>query len=154
MSVKWAEVERGDLLNLYIVPTPHWYLNTGGNFRLSSVETNLRPGRKSSIPGLGKIEGYEKVDRLRKQLATYDAATTDEILIMIATSDVGPYTIIDGNHRAAALHLNDLSTPNMPWKGLLITGPSIASSPWDINSSSAQSNMNVWKNWADLGALT
>lgn len=154
MSVKWVEVERADLPNLYIVPTPHWYLNTGGNFRLSSVEANLKPGRKIRTGFLAEdIEAYQRVERLRKQLVGYGAATTDEIIVMIATSDTGPYVIIDGTHRAAALYLNDLHAPNIPWKGLLITDPAVANSAWNINSPAVQSVMNTWKSWAAMGAL-
>jgi hypothetical protein len=154
MNVKLVDVEVGDLPNLYIVPTPHWYLDTGGNFRLSSVETNLKPGRKIRTGSLIEdIEIFPKVDRLKKQLRNYAATTTDEMLMMISTSDAGPYIIIDRNHRAAALYLNNLSTPNTPWRGLLITDPVIANSQWYINSPAAQSVINIWKSWAALGKL-
>jgi hypothetical protein len=121
---------------------------------LSSVEANLKPGRKIRTGFLAEdIEAYQRVERLRKQLVGYDAATTDEILVMIATSDTGPYVIIDGTHRVTALYLNDLRAPNMPWKGLLITDPAIANSAWNINSPAVQSVMNTWKSWAAMGAL-
>lgn len=154
MSVKLVEVEGEDLPKLHIIPTPHWYLDTGGNFRLSSVETNLKPARKIRTGFLNEdIEIFQKVERLRKQLAGYATTATDEILIIIATADAGPHIIIDGNHRATALYLNNLNTPNTPWNALLITGPEIARSPWNISSPVAQSAINIWKSWATMGNL-
>jgi hypothetical protein len=73
----------------------------------------------------------------------YDATTTGEALILIASNESGPFTIIDGTHRATALYLNHLKEPNTPWKGILICDDRVAESRWFINSQ--QARLQIWQ---------
>jgi hypothetical protein len=132
-------VEEVDLPNLYIIPTADWYLDTGGSFRVIDTPANLRPAR-SADPALrlGPIEHYDKVRVISQYMSTYGTAL-GEALILISPTAAGPYTIIDGTHRAAALYDNHLSKPNMPWEGILIRDPLIEQSTWFMNSKVRQS---------------
>lgn len=134
-------IEEVDLADLYIVPTGDWYLDTGRSFRLIDTPANLRPGRGAdSRLGLGPIEHYNKV-RAKAQYMSTHGTVSDEVLILISPGTAGPYTIIDGTHRAAALYEEHARRPNMPWKGILIRDPLIVQSVWFINSKVAQFNV-------------
>jgi hypothetical protein len=141
----YALVEEIDLPELYIIPTADWYLDTGRSFRLVDTPANLRPGR---VP----IDHYTKVRAKSKYMCTHGTAS-NEVLILMAPSAAGPYTIIDGTHRAAALYADHAGKPNMPWKGILIRDPLIEQSMWSINSKVAQSSIPQMAAAAAAGIL-
>jgi hypothetical protein len=129
-------------------------LDTGGTFHLVDTATNLAHGREFRFGHYRQsIDHLAKVDAIAPRLADYDAMTTREVLILIAANQSGPYTIIDGAHRAAALYRNYLIKPNMPWKGLLVVDGAIADSLWHIESQAAQQNIAQLRRLASLGAL-
>jgi hypothetical protein len=140
-SVYCVLIEEIDLSNLYIIPSGDWYLDTGRSFRVIDTPANLRPGR-SADPGLrfGSIEHYDKVRVISQYMSTHSTALS-EALILISPTATGPYTIIDGTHRAAALYDNHLREPNMPWDGILICDPLIEQSAWFITSKVRQLNI-------------
>jgi hypothetical protein len=147
-------VEEADLPGLYIVPTGDWYQDTGGSFRLSDTPANLRPGRQADPRlQLGPIEHYDKVRAKAQYMSTYGTAA-DEVLIIISPSSAGPYTIIDGTHRAAALYGENTGNPNTPWRGIVIRDPLIEQSRWSISSKSAQSAVAQFRIWASQGYLS
>jgi hypothetical protein len=146
MLPEWVNVEEPDLPNLYIIPCREWYLDTGCTFRLEDVPANLTAGRHP-------VDHLAKVNAITPSLADYDAATTSEALVLIAADRAGPYTIIDGTHRAAALYRNHLGKPNMPWKGILVADPAIAQSAWHVESPQAKRNLNLCAWEAALGGL-
>jgi hypothetical protein len=135
-------IEEADLPNLYIIPTGDWYLDTGRSFRVIDTPANLRPGRSADPRlGLGPIEHYKKVRAISQYMSSHGTAL-DEALILISPTAAGPYTVIDGTHRAAALYDNHLRKPNTPWEGILIRDPLIEHSAWFINSKKVrQSNI-------------
>lgn len=154
MQPEWVNIEPADLSDLYIVPTFDWYLDTGRTFRLIDTAANLAAGRGFLGPqGQEPVDHLTKVNDLALRLANYDAATTDEVLILIAADWAGPFTIIDGTHRAAALYRNHLAAPNMPWSGLLVVDDAVAECVWHIESPSAQGNLNSCAWNASRGAL-
>jgi len=150
----WADIEETDLANLHILPSLEWYLDTGGTFRLVDTDANLAHGRELR---LGQIhypfDHLTKIEDFTPRLVDYDAATTRQILILIAADQAGPYVIIDGTHRAAALYRNYLTKPNMPWKVLLIVDRTIADSTWYIESQIAKQGIIQFKRYSALGAL-
>jgi hypothetical protein len=151
MQPELVEIEAADL---YIVFTYDWYLDTGRTFRLIDTAANLAAGRGFlGPPGPQPIEHLSKVNSLTPGLASYDAVTTDEVLILIAANSAGPLTIIDGTHRAAALYRNHLTAPNIPWRGILIVDQAIAECVWHIESPSAQKNLNSCAWEVSRGAL-
>lgn len=144
MQPEWVNIEPADLPNLYVVPTFDWFLDTGRTYRLIDTTANLAPGRGFlTAQGRRPTEHLAKVDGLASRLANYDAATTDEVLILIAADGAGPFTIIDGTHRATALYRNYVAEPNMPWRGILVVDQAIAECLWHIESPSAQRNLNM-----------
>jgi hypothetical protein len=145
MRPEWANIRENDLPNLYIIPCREWYLDTGRSFRLADVPGNLKAGRHP-------VDHLAKVDAIAPSLTNYDAATTTEALILIASGRAGPYMIIDGTHRAAALYRNQLVKPNLPWKGILVSDATIAQSVWYIDSPLAKRSLNLFAWDAELGA--
>jgi hypothetical protein len=147
-------IEAIDLDKLYIVPTFDWFLDTGGTFRLIDTAANLKPGRGYLSPqGPQAIAHYQEVTTRSKYLADYDATTTDEFLILIAASDAGPYTIIDGTHRATALYLNHLEAPNLPWRAMLLSDPRMANCLWHIESPQARTAIRTNQMLVSGGSL-
>jgi hypothetical protein len=118
----------------------------GGTFHLVDTAANLAADRGLLSPqGPQPIEHLAKVDAIAPTLAGYNCTTTREVLILIAANRSGPYTIIDGTHRAAALYRRHLSQPNMPWRGILVADPAIAQSLWHIESPRAAANIGNLK---------
>lgn len=137
-----VDIEKDDLPKVYIVPTFDWYLDTGRTFGVVETATHLRPGRGYRLPmGTVAIEHHKRVDEIAPSFTDYDATTTDELLILIASDLAGPYTIIDGTHRAAALYRHNLTAPNTPWRAILAVADEMASSMWHIESTQAQGNI-------------
>ena len=50
----------------------------------------------------------------------------------MATDEKGPYTIIDGTHRAAALLRHDQQASNFPWTAILIDSSNMSGNRWHI----------------------
>ncbi len=154
MSPVWVDIEEADLPKLYILPCFDWYLDTGGTFRVVDTAVNLAAGREFRYQQIRQaIEHLAKVDAIAPGLANYDAASTDEVLILIAADRLGPYTIIDGSHRAAALYRNYLTGTKMPWRGILVVNQAVAECLWHIESLRARANMAQFKQAAELGML-
>lgn len=132
-------------------------MDTGGTFRLVDTAANLAAGREFLYGHIRQpIEHLARVNAIAPRLADYDAATTDEVLILIAADGSGPYTIIDGTHRAAALYRNYLTEPNMPWKpwkGFLVVDRAIAESLWHIESQKAEQSIAQFRQFVELGVL-
>jgi hypothetical protein len=146
MQPEWVNIRENDLANLYIIPCREWYLDTGRSFRLADVPGNLKAGRHP-------VDHLAKVDAIAPSLANYDAGATTEALILIASDRAGPYMIIDGTHRAAALYRNQLVKSNLPWRGILVSDAIIAQSVWYIDSPLAKRNLNLFAWDAELGGL-
>lgn len=130
----YARVELADLARLYIVPVFDWFLDTGSSFRLVDTLTHLQDGRGANIPGAlqGPINHSQDVMQKLPFLQGYDAEATDEHLVLLASHPDGPYTIIDGTHRAVALLLNNQKASTLPWRAILILSPDMNSSRWHV----------------------
>ena len=102
-----VRVEESDLPNLYILTVWDWFLDTGRTFELSNVGTHLsKRGRGGMIDGSRQdVHHFLNVMEKVPYVQSHDAETSDEHLILVTTHDHGPYTIIDGTHRASALFL-------------------------------------------------
>lgn len=48
-SARWVRIEESDLPDIFVIPDPSWYPNTGGTFRLIDTGENVRPGRGSLV---------------------------------------------------------------------------------------------------------
>ena len=55
----------------------------------------------------------------------------NHIILLVADNYAGPYSIIDGNHRAIALWRHYLEHPLAPdGRGMLTVDPTMRASPW------------------------
>ena len=153
--VQRVKIEEGDLRELYIVPTPDWYLDTGHTFRLPDTVENLKSGRGYNFGnGPKDIGHHQKVIEIAANFTDCDPETTKQALILVSPTKDGPYIIIDGTHRATALYRNHLKNrPNMPWIGILISYDQFRESVFYINSELARRAMETWERWTWIDIL-
>jgi len=117
-NIQRVAIGPSDLPKLYLVSSSEWNDRTGGNYRLTDTSKTLKSGTDTDI----------KVQAILNKLGD---EILNEVIILIATQKPGPYSIIDGNHRAIALYRRYLQSPKMPpWRGLLIAEPEMRKSPW------------------------
>jgi hypothetical protein len=147
-----VQVEASDLPELYLIPCGDFYRSTGTTFQLANVVTNLT----DEGMGWGQPAPPHKttVEERDAYMGAYNAATTDEHLILVAANEDGPWTIIDGTHRAAALRIRHEDGPSTPWKAILIDSPSMTDYQWHIESAGAAELLQAYKNAAASGHLT
>jgi hypothetical protein len=136
----WVDIEPHDLAQLFIIPCFDWYLDTGSTFRLTDTLSSMRAGR-GNVWEPGYVDNRARTDRVAPYIRRYAADTTDEVLIVIAVDAGGPYTIVDGTHRAAALYEAHQTTPNMPWRAILLRDTRVLATQWHVGSARAQANM-------------
>jgi hypothetical protein len=149
-----VRIEEDDLPSLYLITVWDWFLDAGRTFKLIDTEAHLQPGRGGTVTGSRQdIYHHQDVEAKAAYVQTYDAETSDEHLIMVATSTEGPYTIIDGTHRACALYLQNRSNSNMPWRGILIASPAMNSNRWHIESPITPQVISELGQAAEAGAL-
>ncbi|HSX19026.1 MAG TPA: hypothetical protein VLE91_02720 [Candidatus Saccharimonadales bacterium] len=101
-NVIWheVEIEEKDLENLYLLAIWDWFIDTGKTFKLADVPNNLSSGhghRISNFPP-GAADHKAKIDKMLKK----EGKAVQDI-IMISSSEDGPFTIIDGTHRSSLL---------------------------------------------------
>lgn len=93
-----------DFAQVFILPSFDWYLDTGGTFRLLETRSHLQPGR-GFLSEQGKrrrtLHHHHVQNILRKRQGNPSTWAADPIIIVTATTG-GPWTIIDGTHRATA----------------------------------------------------
>jgi hypothetical protein len=107
-----VQVEADDLPRLFLLTCWDWFLDTGRMFALTNTPAHLKHGRGGNISGKREADDHLRtVEQKRVHLRDYEADASDEYLILVATKDSGPYTIIDGTHRAAALLAMRLRCP-------------------------------------------
>jgi hypothetical protein len=151
-SIAWVDIEPGDLPELFIIPCFDWYLDTGGTFKLTDTQGNLRAGR-GNVWEPGYIDNRARTDSVAPYVERYSAHTTTEILVLVSVHETGPYTIVDGTHRAAALYEAHQVAANMPWRAILLRDARVADSPWYIESSRAQANLRTFASYATNGQI-
>jgi hypothetical protein len=127
-----VRIEEDDLPKMFIITSWDWFLDTGRSFALTETEQHLRSGRGGLIGGQDRFDHRRLVEEKVPYIQDYDAKRSDEHLILIATEESGPYTIIDGTHRATALLQEHRRSPNMPWKAVLIDSPGMSANHWHI----------------------
>ena len=95
-----VEIEKEDLENLYILAIWDWFIDTGKTFKLSGVVKNLSSGHGHRISNFspGAADHKLKIDEMLKVM---DDNVQD--IVMVSSSEGGPFTIIDGTHRSSLL---------------------------------------------------
>jgi hypothetical protein len=115
---------------------------------------HLQHGRGGDIG-----RGRESIDHLRTAkekipyIRDYDPRVSDERLILVATDESGPYTVIDGTHRAVALLTEHHRSPNTPWNAMLIDSPKMTENRWHIDFVDAPQIFNELADLAERGAI-
>jgi hypothetical protein len=149
-----VRMEEDDLPNLHLITVWDWFLDTGRTFRLADIEAHLQPGRGGIINGSRQdIYHHQDVQTKASYLEEYDAESSDEYLVLVACSRAGPFTIIDGTHRACALYLQHRREPNMPWRGILVESPDMDSNRWHIESPVTPQVISELGQLAEAGVL-
>ncbi len=149
-----VQVEEDDLPKLFFLTCWDWFLDTGRMFALTNTLTHLQHGRG------GDIEGRrERIDHLRiveekiPYIRNYQADASHEYLILVATSETGPYTIIDGTHRAAALLREHQEKPTTPWNAILIDSASMTANRWHVGFAGAPQIVSGLNDLANDGII-
>ena len=101
LDTQWWEVELqdSDLDRLRIFPRNHWRRLADGNFYLSEMVDNIRERVESDPSDPFAV----KLLSVTEELAS--AAQESSAVLLIGVDEVGPLTIIEGNHRMAAASL-------------------------------------------------
>ena len=101
-ELEWheSEFEPQDVDKLYILPVFDWYMDTGETFKVSDTLIHLSDTRGYHLPQLGSAEvlHFQTVNKIIES----PPEDFGEV-ILIASSQDGPYTVIDGTHRSVAL---------------------------------------------------
>lgn len=105
-NIVWHEVsiEKCDVDNLYILAIWDWFLDTGKTYKLSQIPTHLSSShghRISNFPP-GAADHKTKIDAMSQS-----GIGNIQDIIMISSSQAGPFTIIDGTHRSSLLTINN-----------------------------------------------
>jgi hypothetical protein len=116
-QIQWheVEIEDEDLENLYILAIWDWFIDTGKTYKLSQVPANLTSNhghRISNFPP-GAADHKTKIEAM---MSAPEINTQD--IILIASSENGPFTIIDGTHRSSLLALNGTISGTKAYLGI------------------------------------
>lgn len=157
-DITWhaIEIEQSDTNKLYIIPIFDWFLDTGGTFRLVDTLGNLAPNRGYFHPERGTcaVDHFNEVARKLSFWESNKSVIADERLVLVATSNKGPFTIIDGTHRSAAYLKKDENTPTIfPWEGYLGVSPNCRVFRWHIESDGARQHIEACKTDVSRGLL-
>ena len=126
-----AELSGEDLAGLLAINYPAWEIYSGGTGRLlrvaEAVRDGLRPAADEALIQDGLVAIRENVEGI---LRTLEAGRSPGPLILLGHRPEGPFTVIEGNKRAAALcrrHLLD----GVPCQGVTaFVGVTTAPNPW------------------------
>lgn len=157
-DITWyaVEVEQVDVEKLYIIPIFDWFLDTGETFRLVDAIVNLAPNRGyyNQSRETCAIDHFNEVSRKLSFWECGKEAQANERLILVATETKGPFTIIDGTHRAVAyLKKEKDASDTFPWKGYLGISPNCGTYRWHIESDGAKQHIELCKINASRGIL-
>jgi hypothetical protein len=100
-NIVWQEaiVEEADVDRMYIISSADWEVLSRGTFRVDMVAQNIDPNHSE----YHTKRHSEYIMQLRDHFAAGTSIDTKSILV--APAEAGPFTIMDGNHRMAALSL-------------------------------------------------
>ncbi len=133
---KLVEINKSDIDKLYIIPIFDWFLDTGKTFKLYDALKFIAPNRGYKGPQGNNqaIDHFNEVNRKIEYWKHNQESQQEEKVIMIGKSDNGPFTIIDGTHRAIAFDRVNY----YPWQALIGISKSMISCKWYIESPAAR----------------
>ena len=126
-DIDWstAELEEGDFGELLVIREAGWANTFGANKSLKEVAGQIRLTQKET-GGVNIPQIVEIKDAIGK-------SQFEERMILIAAREAGPYTILDGNHRAVAFQMEadeTGSTAHLPTDVILGVSKSMRSCAW------------------------
>lgn len=149
-DVAWHEViiESDDVNKIYILPVFDWFMDTGKTFKLADTKDNLAPNRGYDLGPLQKegVTHYQQIE----EMAAANRPQDNSIIMISSTTSSGPYTIIDGTHRATFLNRkNQLEST----KGFLGVSSNLSTYIWSIERSNIQESLRELNQYAEAGML-
>lgn len=149
-DIIWHAVNVGqsDVEKLYIIPIFDWFLDTGRTFSLVGTLEHLAPNRGyyNQSREVCTIDHFNEVSRKLSFWGCYKEAQANERLILVATETKGPFTIIDGTHRAVAYLKKEKDALSVfPWKGYLGISPNCRTYRWHVESDEAKQHIKLCK---------
>lgn len=144
-DLEWSEVEveDHDLDKIFILPVLDWFMDTGKTFQLKNVPLNLSPSRGHRIATFPQMPTTHH-QKIQEMLSSPDLAKGD--IIIISSSNDGPFTIIDGTHRSSVLQIrNSLPTT----KGFLGVKDDLTNCFWSIERATIQNDLQEMNQLAD-----
>jgi hypothetical protein len=107
-DTKWFEIELAaeDLSRIRFFPRAQWRRAANGSFYVVDVVERIRQKLDSSVDD-------EFFDKLRVLSYSLQDDIINRTVLLIGSDDQAPLTILDGNHRMAAVML---SQPGLPWE--------------------------------------
>lgn len=142
-DITWHEIliQEDDLGKTYIIPVHDWFLDTGKTFQLINVKHNLKHKRGNKLPG--RVNEFDHLSSVIEKGQFLDK--NSDRIIFVSSNASGPFTIIDGVHRACCLARNDKYAD---FYGYLGVSPSTANYRWSVEFN--QINQILW----ELGELS
>ncbi|HUC88128.1 MAG TPA: hypothetical protein VMR95_03190 [Candidatus Binatia bacterium] len=120
-----GELERNEFKNLLVIRERGWVLTFGNSRKVQDVAIAVSNG----VQEQGGVN-IPLIQDIKKSIGTHPFK---ERIILISTGEVGPYTIIEGNHRAVAYQQKSLeigSEKYLPKEVILGTSTSMYKCPW------------------------
>jgi hypothetical protein len=97
-GTEWFEVSLrpSDLHRIRVFPRAHWRKLASGDFAITTIAQRIVDDRyRHRVPAAF----HEKISNLRARVAGDDVARA---VLLIGETEIGPFTILDGNHRLVA----------------------------------------------------
>jgi hypothetical protein len=135
-----GELEPSDIDNLYVIPAFDWYMDAGPDFKIPECLNQLKPGRGFEISDTfkGTIDHYSKVENILKSEGKNIGKLT-----VISTNLSGPYTLVDGNHRALALYKQGRLAGTKIFLGV---SSSVITSKWSVEQINLKERVAEFEN--------
>lgn len=96
-------IEDNDSEKIYIISCLDWFLDTGKSFKLSAVKENLSGKRGHNLPDFPPFEDHKQKIA---QISSSQNSRPKDVIMITSNLNSGPFTIIDGAHRASSLLIN------------------------------------------------
>lgn len=141
------EIEDQDLDRVFILPVLDWFMDTGKTFQLKNVPSNLSPNRGHRLANFPQMPTTHH-QKIQEMTASSDVGKDD--IIMISSSNSGPFTIIDGTHRSSVLQIRG----GLPaTKGFLGIKEDLTGCLWSIERATIQNDLEEMTRLAHQGII-
>jgi len=146
------EVGKKDIKNIYIIPCRNWFLDTGKTFELQTAFEDILHNRGYQ-DGNGNNQVFDNLNKVNQIIQYWKInldVEKDEKLIIVGNTEEGPFTIIDGTHRAIAF---EKTINSYPWHAFVGISKGMINYEWHIESHYARARINQFHKDHSLGLL-